>query len=82
MVQSVTTHFWEFEARNQITLWRPRGEISDYASKQWGGLVGTYYKHRWNLFLTMLYDSYVAGKTNFNQTHYDNVVFNTVEQPC
>ena len=74
-------HFWEFEARNQITLWGPRGEISDYASKQWGGLVGTYYKRRWNLFLTMLHSSYTAGKKSFNQTYYDNVVFNTIEEP-
>ena len=24
-------------ARNQITLWGPRGEILDYAAKQWAG---------------------------------------------
>lgn len=27
--------FYEYDARNQITLWGPTGEISDYASKQW-----------------------------------------------
>ena len=27
----------EFNARNQITLWGPNGEINDYARKEWGG---------------------------------------------
>lgn len=27
----------EYNARNQITLWGPRGEIMDYANKQWSG---------------------------------------------
>lgn len=30
-----TASFYEYNARNQITLWGPTGEISDYASKQW-----------------------------------------------
>ena len=35
--------YLEYNARNQITLWGPSGQISDYASKQWGGLIRTYY---------------------------------------
>ena len=41
--------WWEFNARNQITLWGPNGEISDYASKTWGGLLGTYHQPQWQL---------------------------------
>ncbi|KAF2019260.1 glycoside hydrolase family 89 protein [Aaosphaeria arxii CBS 175.79] len=48
--------FFEYTARNQLTLWGPEGEINDYASKQWGGLVGGYYLPRWEVFL-----EYVAG---------------------
>lgn len=29
---------YEYNARNQITLWGPRGEIVDYANKQWAGM--------------------------------------------
>ena len=29
---------YEYNARNQITLWGPRGEIIDYANKQWAGM--------------------------------------------
>ncbi|KAE8153335.1 tim-barrel domain-containing protein [Aspergillus avenaceus] len=45
---------FEYEARNQVTLWGPSGEISDYASKPWAGLVGSYYMRRWEIFLDYL----------------------------
>ncbi|KAI0789466.1 alpha-N-acetylglucosaminidase [Abortiporus biennis] len=41
------TRYLEYSARNQLTLWGPDGEISDYASKQWSGLVKEYYAPRW-----------------------------------
>ncbi|KIJ63681.1 glycoside hydrolase family 89 protein [Hydnomerulius pinastri MD-312] len=53
--------YLEYNARNQITLWGPTGQISDYASKQWGGLVGGYYKPRWEAFVGYLVDSKQAG---------------------
>ncbi|KAF2684573.1 glycoside hydrolase family 89 protein [Lentithecium fluviatile CBS 122367] len=45
---------YEYNARNQITQWGPGGEINDYASKSWGGLVGDYYLPRWQAFLGYL----------------------------
>ena len=42
--------FYEYDARNQITLWGPTGEINDYAAKEWAGLISTYYIQRWELF--------------------------------
>ncbi|RMZ17522.1 hypothetical protein D0860_00372 [Hortaea werneckii] len=47
-------NFYEYNARNQITLWGPGGEISDYASKQWGGLVGSYCLPRWAMFVDFI----------------------------
>ncbi|KAJ5818072.1 hypothetical protein N7474_003663 [Penicillium riverlandense] len=49
-----TASFLEYNARNQITLWGPRGEITDYASKAWGGLVSSYYIPRWRTFIEYL----------------------------
>ncbi|KAJ4402022.1 hypothetical protein N0V91_007527 [Didymella pomorum] len=46
--------FYAYTALNQVTLWGPDGEINDYASKQWGGLVGPYYGARWRTFLNYL----------------------------
>ena len=37
-------------AINQVTLWGPNGELSDYASHQWSGLIGAYYLPRWQMF--------------------------------
>jgi alpha-N-acetylglucosaminidase len=44
---------FDFNARNQVTLWGDNGEIDDYAAKNWAGLVGKYYLPRWQLFLQM-----------------------------
>ncbi|KAK5135978.1 hypothetical protein LTR08_004232 [Meristemomyces frigidus] len=46
-----TASFYEYNARNQITLWGPTGQISDYASKQWAGLISSYYVPRWQRFI-------------------------------
>ena len=45
---------YEYNARNQITLWGPRGEHHDYANKMWGGLVDGFYRKRWQTFLFYL----------------------------
>jgi alpha-N-acetylglucosaminidase len=44
---------FDFNARNQVTLWGNNGEIDDYASKNWGGLVKGYYLKRWQLLFSM-----------------------------
>ncbi|KAK5175005.1 uncharacterized protein LTR77_000141 [Saxophila tyrrhenica] len=52
--------FYEYNARDQITLWGPDGEISDYASKQWGGLIRSYYVPRWRMFVEYTLNSTTA----------------------
>lgn len=44
----------EFNARNQVTLWGPAGNINDYASKQWAGLTKDYHRLRWSLFVAQV----------------------------
>ena len=46
---------WEYNARLLITTWG--GGISDYANKFWSGLIGDYYKGRWERWLAMLADN-------------------------
>ena len=46
--------FYAKDLRNQITLWGPNGEINDYASRSWGGLVKDYYIPRWEIFIEYL----------------------------
>jgi len=63
----------EFNARNQITLWGPTGNINDYASKQWSGLIRTYYKPRWELFFKMLQLNLQIDMKAFNTRVYEQV---------
>lgn len=59
--------FYEYNARNQITLWGPNGEITDYASKGWAGLVSTYYIPRWRIFIEYLEST---PKASYNSTQF------------
>merc|ERR1711920_673070 len=42
--------YFELNARNLITRWGPNGEINDYSSREWNGLMSGYYKIRWKTF--------------------------------
>ncbi|XP_073824700.1 N-acetyl-alpha-glucosaminidase isoform X2 [Musca autumnalis] len=71
---------YEFNARNQITLWGPNGEIVDYATKQWAGVVKDFFYPRWKLFLDYL--RYCLFKNQpFNSTLISKEIYNLVEIP-
>ncbi|OTA01174.1 hypothetical protein A9Z42_0015250 [Trichoderma parareesei] len=59
---------FEFEARNQITLWGPSGQLIDYASKAWSGLMKTYHLKRWQMFVEYLT---VTEPGKYNQTEFE-----------
>ncbi|KAJ3607513.1 hypothetical protein NHX12_024564 [Muraenolepis orangiensis] len=69
---------YDMNARNQITLWGPSGEIVDYASKEWGGLMADYYAQRWGLFVNTLVECLNTGRP-FKQDSFNQEVFK-VEQ--
>ncbi|XP_068725603.1 alpha-N-acetylglucosaminidase-like [Montipora capricornis] len=56
------SRLYEFNARNQITLWGPDANIEDYANKMWGGMVRNYYNPRWELFVSYLINAVSQGK--------------------
>ncbi|KAK5996206.1 Alpha-N-acetylglucosaminidase [Cladobotryum mycophilum] len=60
--------FLEYEARNQVTIWGPSGQISDYASKSWSGLVSSYYIPRWKMFVDYLVNT---NPSAYNQTEFN-----------
>ncbi|NXX72477.1 ANAG acetylglucosaminidase, partial [Spizella passerina] len=65
---------YELNARNQVTLWGPSGNILDYANKQLGGLVLDYYAVRWSLFVSVLVESLNSGRP-FHQEQFNQAVF-------
>lgn len=67
-------------AKNQITLWGPRGEILDYATRQWSGIVIDYYYPRWQLFCHFLSIS-MKNRKKFDQKKFNDIVFKAVEDP-
>jgi alpha-N-acetylglucosaminidase len=53
---------YEWNARNQITLWGPRDSVlHDYAAKQWSGLIRGFYVPRWEQFLRDLHEALAKG---------------------
>lgn len=71
---------YEYNARNQITLWGPTGEILDYATKQWSGIVSDYYQPRWQLFISEVQSCLETGR-NFSQNKFNEDVLQQVESP-
>ena len=55
--------FFETNARNLLTSWGDRGNLlTDYADRSWAGLVGTYYKPRWEMFFDAVDEAMDAGE--------------------
>lgn len=71
--------YLEYNARNQITLWGPTGQINDYASRQWGGLVSGYYARRWKAFVRYLVETKKNGMT-YNATMVSDIMLEIGEQ--
>ncbi|KAG1682555.1 Alpha-N-acetylglucosaminidase [Nymphon striatum] len=71
---------YEMNAKNQISLWGPKGEILDYATKQWSGVLVDYFLPRWKLFVDMLASSVKSGKS-FPAQEFEKRVFEEAEKP-
>lgn len=74
------TQAYRFNALNQITLWGPRGQIVDYATKQWAGLVSDYCMPRWQIFFHAIVDS-LTNHTKFNERKVKERIFKNAEEP-
>ncbi|GFS92272.1 alpha-N-acetylglucosaminidase [Trichonephila clavipes] len=69
---------FEYNARNQITLWGPSGELVDYANKQWAGLISKYYKKRWQFFFKTL-ENCISKRRPFKQADFNKAVYLEIE---
>jgi hypothetical protein len=57
--QQELAQFYEWNLRTQLTIWGTSAaagdsEVSDYANKEWNGLIGTFYLPRWQAWLSRL----------------------------
>lgn len=69
----------QFNAMNQITLWGPNGQISDYANKNWAGLVSSYYGMRWLLFTDELTEC-LKNQREYNETAFHRKLLEAEQQ--
>ncbi|XP_034836377.1 alpha-N-acetylglucosaminidase [Maniola hyperantus] len=77
--RSEESYLYEMNARNQITLWGPNGEITDYACKQWAEVFHYYYIPRWSTFLNLALDAKNRNET-FDEKNAQRVVRSSVEE--
>lgn len=52
--------YYEMNARRLITTWG--GDLNDYASRNWSGLMGAYYAKRWQFYIDEAFRSVSAGE--------------------
>lgn len=64
----------EWNARRVLTLWGSGHAIRDYARKQWSGMVGSYYHHRWQSLFDSLDVSLAEGKPWDSKAFYDELL--------
>ncbi len=54
--------YMEWDAKDILSCWGYRGgHLTDYANRDWNGLIRTYYKPRWEKFFTLLEASLASG---------------------
>lgn len=51
--------FYEHNARMLISAWGGGGSLADYANRTLAGMVSSYYKYRWEIFIRFLKDALV-----------------------
>ncbi|MFA6591963.1 MAG: alpha-N-acetylglucosaminidase [Bacteroidales bacterium] len=62
--------YYEENARTIITYWGGTGQLTDYAARQWSGLVSSYYAPRWKMFVEEIIGCLESGK-EFDKTAFD-----------
>ena len=63
--------YYERCARTILTVWGNNRGLTDYANRQWAGLVKTYYKPRWMMFCNDIIAGIEDGKL-VSEPNYDH----------
>ncbi len=63
--------YYENCARVIVTSWGGTGQLTDYANRQWSGLVHNYYRQRWEMFWDEIIADVDGSGPKFDQTAFD-----------
>ena len=62
--------YYERSARTILTVWSNNRGLTDYANRQWAGLIKSYYKPRWMMFCDDIIAAIEDG-SDFNEKRFD-----------
>lgn len=62
--------YYETNARTLVSVWGDSYHLSDYASRAWAGMLSTFYKVRWEMFIDAVMAAAKAG-TPFDAKAFD-----------
>jgi alpha-N-acetylglucosaminidase len=64
--------YYEQDARTILSTWGAQGSaLTDYANRNWSGLMNDYYGKRWFMFITSVKDA-AQSHTEFDQKQFDS----------
>ena len=75
--------FFQDNALTQITVWSDRdgaAELHDYAAKEWGGLLGSFYYMRWEKLINTLRAGEEVGLIDWYAVESDFVKKKVIDQ--
>jgi len=75
--------YYEHDARTIISTWGTKGQsLNDYANRSWAGLMKSYYKERWKMFMDQAISA-AEKKIEFDEKDFHERVTNfEVEWTC
>ena len=62
--------YYETNARTLVSVWGDSYHLSDYASRAWAGMLSTFYKVRWEMFIDAVMAAAKAG-VSFDAKAFD-----------
>lgn len=66
--------YYEHDARNIITTWSTKNQsLNNYANRSWAGMMKTYYKERWKMFIDDAITS-IEEKREFDEKKFHEKV--------
>lgn len=65
--------YYEKCARLIITSWGGTGQLTDYANRQWCGMVSSYYQDRWEMFWKETMEDVMTG-SRFDSLAFDSKI--------
>ena len=80
-----TKELYEFNAKALVTTWgsknqAEKGGLKDYSNRQWSGLIGDFYKARWQRWITARTNELSGTDYESNIDWFESVSYTHLEE--